>query len=757
VRRAASRWLGAATCALLVAAGAACRRAQPAVVYDLVELARVAELGSPWQVVRLGSAEAEAVQESGFQKGGGLGRYGVWALLQPTAALRIALPSVAERRLLFAVEPEPGTVGRELSLLWHGQAVARWRLRAGRQLLSAEIPAAVQRTGRQRLRFFLDGETPTGAERRQAPPIARVHALALGEAADATLRELPDTGAWGPLVGVESPRGPALLQAGPSTLRLGVFVPEDAELAFTPALPPNAKPGSAARASVRLETHGATRELWSASLTPGAGREVRLRLGARAGEPAAIVLEVAPQQGGAPLVAWERARLLGTRASAPLQPEPKAADRAGALRERLRGTNVVVVVLDAGRARQFGAYGYREPTTPHIDRIAGEGVVFERHYTQAVYTYSAMSAVWSGQYPDHAVGKWRPDGRLPQDRLTLAELLAAHGVYTSAFAANPNAGPGYGLDRGFAEFHKLYKEPWYRTSADVFREAVFPWLERGPRQPFLLYLHYLEPHMPLRAPPLGDVPITIPEEARSYRWWSDGLEGAHAIAPAHWRELRALYDGNLAFVDSELGALRERLERLGLWDRSLVVITADHGEELAEHGMVGHNVQLFEESTHVPLIVRFPPSAGVRPRRIAELTSHIDLAPTLADVHGLLGRGGSDRAFQGRSLLNLVEGAPGASAVVTRAVGHQPTYALVTPRYKLIHDVVERTSRLYDLEADPEERHDLSAAEPLRVLALRQALEGWLLRLRAGAISGLEPARIDASERETLRALGYVQ
>ena len=120
-----------------------------------------------------------------------------------------------------------------------------------------------------------------------------------------------------------------------------------------------------------------------------------------------------------------------------------------------------------------------------------------------------------------------------------------------------------------------------------------------------------------------------------------------------------LYDGNLAFVDQELGFLRRSLEALGLWERTLVIVTADHGEEMGEHGLFGHEAQLFEPALRIPLVIRFPQAAGLAGRRVRGLVDLVDLAPTIADVYGLLGRGGSAESFGGRTLLPMLFGAPG--------------------------------------------------------------------------------------------------
>jgi arylsulfatase A-like enzyme len=457
--------------------------------------------------------------------------------------------------------------------------------------------------------------------------------------------------------------------------------------------------------------------------------------------------------------------VLGLGPGDPLEGPPPApdAERAAAEPSRgLEGANVLLVVFDAARADHLGCYGYRQPTTPALDRLAAEGVLFERHFTPAVFTYAAMGSLWSSRYPDEGELRWRPDGRLPGDRLTLAELLASHGILTAAFVTNPSAGPSYGLVRGFQQVQLLYRPPWVERAmlpkAAVFRKHLYPWLEQHRRDRFFVYAHWREPHGPLDEPPLTGPDAPLPPEAHGYQWFHPVNAGKRSLSPAERDHLERLYDGNLAYADREFGALRRKLEELGLWDHTVVIATADHGEALLEHGTYGHNVQVYQESMHIPLIVRFPEGAGPAGRRVSRLTSLLDIAPTVADLFGLLGRGGSDRAFEGRSLLPAAIGppeGPGDPGLVARTV--TDVYGLVQGHHKLVYDSRNGRTELYDLEVDPRERVDLSGREPIRAAACREALESWLMRVRRPEGGPVEAARPDADELKVLKALGYVK
>jgi arylsulfatase A-like enzyme len=205
-----------------------------------------------------------------------------------------------------------------------------------------------------------------------------------------------------------------------------------------------------------------------------------------------------------------------------------------------------------------------------------------------------------------------------------------------------------------------------------------------------------------------------------------------------------------------VGALRRSLEEHGLWEKTVVIVTADHGEGLLEHGWVGHNVQLFEESVHVPLIVRFPRDHGPRGLRVKGLADLLGLAPTIADIFGLKDAEQVRSHFQGRTLLPQIAGAPGRAAVLSRTVWDRPIYGLRDDRYKFVYDTRTGAETLYDLASDPGETRDVRAAQPLRAAYYAQTLHHWTARVARRTAGPESPTPLTRKQCEDLKALGYL-
>jgi arylsulfatase A-like enzyme len=447
----------------------------------------------------------------------------------------------------------------------------------------------------------------------------------------------------------------------------------------------------------------------------------------------------------------------------------------GGAPDAVASPNLVLISIDSLRADHLGAYGYARDTSPNLDRLAAEGALFEAALSSSSWTLPTHASMFTG-LPQSVHGVDRTGRSLPEAAQTLAEGLAASGYRTLGVWSGPYLHPHFGLAQGFERYERCTgydiagpedlgpqnREVFHRSHEDITSprivEVVEAWLAEEDPRPFFLFVHMWDVHYDYIPP--------APYDERfdpGYDGSADGRGLADAsvlagLSPRDREHVVALYDGEIAWTDMHVGKILARLERLGLADRTVVVVTADHGEEFLEHGSFGHRKALFEESVRVPLVVRGPGvPAGLS---VVRPVSTVDLAPTLLELAGAEPL--SD--VMGTSLVPLFRGEPlERETVVTELYLRKETFTAVRGGgWKLLlRGEEERPVGLWDLRADPGERRNL-AAEPGGPGGLgeragtrtRAALEE-LARLR-GLHTG---ARADSTPKdvlEELRELGYV-
>jgi len=418
--------------------------------------------------------------------------------------------------------------------------------------------------------------------------------------------------------------------------------------------------------------------------------------------------------------------------------------------------NVVVYIVDTLRSDSLGSYGNERISTPHIDAVAREGVVFEQATSPSAWTRASVATLLTGVDPPAHGAVDRRDA-LPHDLLTLGERLRAHGYASAFITSNPNVGSFFGFGRGFDDIIELYgrREPGIvrveeliADSAQVSASAL-DWLDRAAR-PFFLVVLCIDPHSP----------YTPPDEFDRFAGTSPAtdIDGSQAalqrrdLTAAHRARIRSLYDAEIAYTDASFGTLVEGLDERGVLDDTLLVVTSDHGEEFWERGMRGHGRSLAEAAIRIPLIIRFPHSprvvAGSRRTDPAGLD---DLVPSVLDLLGLP----RDEALPGRALFGEADPTPTFASLSLE--GHAIAAAR-EPRWKLVWDLTTDSRALYDLASDPLEQSPVAVETSRQAIAaegrLRQAIAQGLAdrRTHDDAEVGPLPAEIEA----TLRALGYL-
>lgn len=431
--------------------------------------------------------------------------------------------------------------------------------------------------------------------------------------------------------------------------------------------------------------------------------------------------------------------------------------------------NVVLIVVDTLRADRLSCYGYGEETSPAIDTLADDGILYRNMLAQSSWTRPSIATILTSLYPSSHTAIGKPD-RLPQGALTLAEALQESGYRTAGLATNINIAPLFGFNQGFDSY--TYLEPrlplWardvsselalyqaarrgyhllaggrvvvqeYYQDAAVVTTAATDWLAAHQEERFFLFLHYMDPHDPYMEHPYSGV---------GYARASDQNPD-----PALAATFSALYDGEIRYLDGYLGELFAFMQEAGLYEDTLIILTADHGEEFQEHGGWWHGQTLYEEQLRVPLIVKYP--GGTRAGTVVEeYARSLDIAPTVVDTAGLP----IPTTWQGRSLWSVTE--PPAYLFAEEDFEGNVIRAVQQGNYKLILSNRDNPRGLpaeafYDLGADPQEQHNRIKEEAAWANTLREVLgraqaEALARRLEA------EQGTIDEEAEELLRKLGY--
>jgi len=422
--------------------------------------------------------------------------------------------------------------------------------------------------------------------------------------------------------------------------------------------------------------------------------------------------------------------------------------------------NLLLVTVDTLRADALGVYGYDLPTSPHLDRFAEDAVVFESAYAPSTWTLPSVASLMTAHAPA-THGAERTRSVLHGSFETLAERLARAGFRTGAVVSHTFLAPRRGFAQGFQDFDEgliaaSAERSQHATSSPQVTDRGLAWLDAGVADggaPWFLWLHYFDPHHVYEereglTSRFGEVDREAMERP------DDPADPAafEAWVEAHREGARTLYDGEVAFTDRHLGRLFDGLAERGLADDTLVVVTADHGEEFLDHGAVRHRWNLHDATLRVPLLVRGP---GLVPRRVDGPVSLMDVKPT---VLALLCGTGEPEGLPGTSLVPALRGRPlERPPVVARlhSLDQDVHEAIVGDRWKLVRTGNEVA--LYDRVADPGEERDVSAEHPETARALEARLDARLAeRARRGERFGrARPLRLSPGDRERLRALGY--
>ena len=693
---------------------------------DLAHLFPYTEAGQEADAIHLGTAEAARHLLRGWSEVETLdgGEQVSWALARRTA-LGFAIREPADRQLIlhcgFPNTDAALAVPVPVLVSLNGVAVDALLLHGGLTEYQLPLPARLQHAGRNRLELFNPG-TPL------FHPIACA-SFQLTSGSEPSAHPTLD--------------GDTLVLPAATRVDFFLRVPRRGRLTLGAVAQP---PGAAVlRISVERDG-GGTQQLFAGG---GASRSVDVDLGRFADDVVHLAFEAA----GEGLVRVTRPQVDG------VEGDPRGT--APALRSQAK-PGVVLYLVDTLRADHLGCYGYARPTSPHFDALAADGVRFATVVAQASWTTPATASILTGRYP-YSHGAVTLRDRIRPEVSTLAERLRSQGYATAAVVSNVNVRGDLGFKRGFDEFVYLEEDP-SRPSVHVrageVQRTALAWLEKHADRPYFLYVHVSDPHAPYTPPENVAARFADPATAPGLVGTADPLRALLADprlrTPSNVAYLASLYDAEIASTDESFGEFVAELQRRGVYDRSLIVVTADHGEEFGEHGGLTHGRTLYREQLAVPLLLHFP-HASPKGMVVPSLTRQIDIIPTLLDYLGAAVPGDLD----GVSRLGAITGADnGPDVAFAETSLGEDIEAVVGERWAAISSMSGggrgAHTAVFDLVTDGNEQHDVAVTSPVLRGYASQLLAEWAVTAPRPARDAVPAAAvIDAKTAERLRVLGY--
>ncbi len=415
--------------------------------------------------------------------------------------------------------------------------------------------------------------------------------------------------------------------------------------------------------------------------------------------------------------------------------------------------SIIVITVDTLRADHLSCYGYFRETSPTIDSLAADGVLFENVMAPMASTLPSHLTLFTSMLPiHHGIQGNFHSFHIPftsQDGIqTAAQLFKSKGYTTAAFVSATPLSRLTGIAAGF-DVYDGTKRP--QRLASETADRALAWLDSRPEQPVFLWIHFFDPHALYSPPPPYD---------EMYRT-DDALRTFLADRGVDYKNPKALdanngYDGEVRYADDQIARLLKKIEQLGWYDPSAIVFTSDHGEGLGQHNWLEHG-RIHNEQLFVPLIIKFPEGTGFEGERRRNLVSLLDVLPTLAEELDLPLTAEERRQFEG---VNILADSPGEASVFSqRSVSdtrHGPgeNYALTNLEWKYMHFTRGRDA-LFDMKADRNERVNVIASHPRTAKRMKARIDAILENARARAPALRKKDRIDPDHERKLKALGY--
>lgn len=444
--------------------------------------------------------------------------------------------------------------------------------------------------------------------------------------------------------------------------------------------------------------------------------------------------------------------------------------------EQSEGYNVILISIDTLRSDHLGCYGYKKDTSPNIDVLASESALFRNVYSASPWTLPSHVSMLTGLYGAHHQ-VYHDSDRMDPREITLAEKMRENSYKTTAFTGGGFVSAVYGFSKGFDSYYEGEGGVFHQDSAAKVFSVVSQWIDRSLDQDFFLFIHTYQPHSPYACPPPYKF-MFLDDDAK----WGHidlihhlgGNEYLYKALPdEEKRNIIALYDAEIRYTDELLIApLVDKLKETGLYDRTMLILTSDHGEEFFEHSGWGHGYSVYDEALKVPLIIKFPDSS-FKGKSYDHIVSLVDIMPTILDW---LDIDISDANIDGKSLMPiLLEREKGDRKFIADVAGnvlHYHNLEKITANQEKIKMILNKDSsdrnleffrfkppevpvvEMYDLKNDSMEKNNIAEKYP----DLTRQLMGWLNDFYSTAVKkDVKKLVMDEKLKEQLRALGYIR
>ena len=411
--------------------------------------------------------------------------------------------------------------------------------------------------------------------------------------------------------------------------------------------------------------------------------------------------------------------------------------------------DIFIFLLDGSQAKHLKLYGYSRDTAPRISEFAKDSLVFKQAFSNASYTAAAVGSIFTGLYPEHHQILSMLD-ILNKKILTLPQFLKNMGYATAVFTANAHVSNRSGLVRGVDHYQQFLQDYRFGQSHKMV-EAFGDWVQASP-PPRFSYLHFMEPHFPIVPPPPFQNQYKKIIHQKKDLVIRQITQNDKPYSPEEIQDVIDDYDSCINYVDSLFGQAIDILKKSKRYDDSLIILLSDHGEGCYEHGAWGHGYNVYAETTHVPLVIKFPAACGLK-GEIGSLVQTGAIFPTLYKI--LTGRDGPFDISSFSSILNGRQPRAG-NMVVTQGFRDYQIYAVAWNQWYYINSLKRNWEDLYNLDNEPSRSR--IQAQPDLTSFLRLRFLGWLRLIQAKATEAVkaDPRSLSQEELDHFKSLGYL-